>query len=328
MVDFVLLVIALGTLGALIFFVIKKLPILKIIDTSRLVTLQQQQVKTKITESRLKRRLAGLGSRLSIMTSPVTGAIKKYQSAWSQRIETLEGELKQKLLQQTEGAQPLQDLLKKAAEAAAREDWGSAERMYVEVIRQSTRERQAYEGLGDIYLSKHDYEQARELFSYLVSHYADLPDYRIGLAQALIGQGQLENAKQEYLGYLEKVTDAPSKIYFELAQIYKDLGQTAEAWEAANMARNKEAGNPRILDFFIEISILNGRPTDAQSALDALREVNPDNNKISQFDKSIRELVAKLKPRKGVAGSRGTNQTDNTVESAPKKIHRRKVGTN
>lgn len=301
LIDLVLVIIALGSLGGIIFFVFKKVPILRKIDTGRLKNLQQQQVKTKITESRLRRRLEGLGSRLGMMVAPVIGAVKKYQDSLTKKVQGFEEELKQKLLQQTAGSQPLQDLLKKADEAAKQEDWESAERMYLEVIRQSPRERQAYQGLGDIYLSQHDYEQAQELYSYLVSHNSEFPDYRIGLAQALIGQGQLERAKQEYLSYLEKVVDAPSQIYFELAQIYKDLGQVVDAWQAANMARNKEAGNPRILDFFIEISILNGRPTDAQSALDALREANPDNKKISQFDKSIRELIIKLKPRKKIA---------------------------
>ena len=124
----------------------------------------------------------------------------------------------------------------------------------------------------------------------------------MGLARALAGQGQLELAKNEYLQCIEAGM-VSSQIFFELAQLYKDLSQAPQAFEAVSEARKIESGNPRILDFFIEISILNGRQTDAQSGLDDLRKANPENKKIAQFDKQIIDLVSKTKTKgRGLIG--------------------------
>ncbi|MFH1111594.1 MAG: tetratricopeptide repeat protein [Patescibacteria group bacterium] len=296
-VDIILGIIAALSLGGIIWMFIKKMPVLKMINTERLVSIKQQQVKTNLTEARLIRKLATMMTAVRVAAQPITEVIKKYSGSLSQKVKLLEEEMKQKLITKTEGLKPLDDLYQQADQALAKENFESAERLYLEIIRQSPKEIRAYDGLGDLYLADHDFESAQELYSYLVNHHSEKPIYHVGLAKALVGQGQLEGAKFEYLSYLEKDLNGNCQVYFDLAQLYKDLGQIKEAWEAINRARLLESSNPRILDFFIEISIVNERPTDAQSALDVLREVNPENNKISQFDKIIRELVEKLRPK-------------------------------
>ncbi|MFH1866643.1 MAG: tetratricopeptide repeat protein [Patescibacteria group bacterium] len=320
--DIVLAILAVLALLGLIWLVIKKFPVVKMIDTGRLANLNQQQVKTNIADARLRRKLVAWGSKLQNISRPLTQVVKKYSSDLGQKIQGLEDNLKQKLVQQTEAVKPLEDLLKQAKEAAGREDWEAAERLYLEIIRQSPREVRAYEGLGDLYLAQHDFESAQELFTYLVSHHSSTTWYHVGLARSLTGQGQLEQAKKEYLNYLAQPNNGSSQIYFELGQLHKDLGQLKEAWESIYQARQRESGNPRILDFFIEISIVNERPTDAQSALDNLKQVNPENKKISQFDKAIRELVEKLKPKLRVVSQRislGQPLTRSTTKSAKKR---------
>ncbi|MFA4937143.1 MAG: tetratricopeptide repeat protein [Patescibacteria group bacterium] len=302
-IDVILGIIAVISLVGIIWMFVKKFPVLKMIDTERLVNIKQQQVKTDLTEARLIRKFSGFKVILQTAISPLKEIFKKYSHQLGQKVKELEDEVKQKIISKTEGSKPLDDLYQQASEALTKENFDDAERLYLEIIRQSPKETKAYEGLGKLYLANNDYESAQELYTYLVSHYQTKPLYHIGLAQALLGQGQLEAAKIEYLNYLEKEPTGTSQVYFDLAQLYKDLGQINEAWEAVNRARVLEPTNPRMLDFFIEISIVNERPTDAQSALDVLREVNPQNNKISQFDKNIRELVEKLRPRRHISSS-------------------------
>lgn len=296
LIDIILAIIAVVSLMGAAWVLIKKLPVVKMINTDQINDNNGNQVKTVITEARLKRKLEIFFHKLNELSHPLTNLTKKYSNQVKDKIKLWEGELKQKIVQQTEGTRPILDLLKQAEQARDQEDWEQGERLYLEVIRQSPKEIKAYDGLGELYLSAQYWEEAQELYYYLVKHRQVNPFYHVGLARALTGQGKLELAKSEYLQCIDRGM-VSSQMYFELARLYKDLGQLPMAWEAISQARRLESGNPRILDFFIEISILNGRPTDAQSGLDDLRKANPANKKIAQFDKQIIDLVHKLKSK-------------------------------
>ncbi len=293
-IDIILAIIAVASLVGAGWILIKKLPVVKMINTTKIGDTKDDEVKTVITEARLKRKFENVFKKIGEISHPLVKLTKKYSSDLSSKVKLWEGELKQKVVQQTEGAKPLLDLLQQADEARAKEDWEMGERLYLEVIRQSPKEIRAYDGLGELYLGAQDWEEAQELYTYLVNNHKTNPYYHVGLGRALSGQGQLELAKNEYLKCVE-VGMVSSQIFFELARLYKDLAQIPQAFDAMSQARKMESGNPRILDFFIEISILNGRQTDAQSGLDDLRKANPENKKIALFDKQIIDLVSKTK---------------------------------
>ena len=320
-IDIILAIVAVVSLVGAAWVLIKKLPVVKMINTDHMIDNNEDQVKTIISEARLKRKLENVFKKFKDVSHPLVNLTKKYSDQMGGKIKLWEGELKQKVVQQTEGAKPLLDLLVQADEAKDREDWEMGERLFLEVIRQSPKEIKAYDGLGELYLAAHYWEEAQELYSYLVKHYQANPSYHIGLGKALSGQGQLDLAKNEFQKCIDKGA-ATSQIFFDLAQIYKDLGQLPEAFEAVSNARKLEPGNPRILDFFIEISILNGRPTDAQSGLDDLRKANPENKKIAQFDKQIIDLVAKVKDKgRDFMSHKHKNQDESQIEGKrPKKV--------
>jgi len=152
----------------------------------------------------------------------------------------------------------------------------------------------AYIGLGEVYLGNREYEQAKEVFEYLVGR--GLPAAHLGLARSAAGQGQLELARAEYQLALEE--DNALQPQLELAHVLQELGDPGEAFQHLREARRLEPRNPKLLDFYIELSIVNGQPIEAQSALDTLREVNPDNQKIPEFSQAIRQLADKLKVKR------------------------------
>ncbi len=297
-VDILLGLLILVSIGGIVWMVIKKLPVIKLIDTDQVIKIRQEQVRLKVAQARLKRQWDWLKGRFSNLTAPILSKFEYWRQNLQQKVKQVEDDIKQKIVQTKTETKSVDQLLEQALASVKAEDWENAEHLYLEVIRQSPRELRAYEGLGEMYLAQKEYESAREIYEYLIQHHPTIASYHLGLARTYLGSGQLDKAKESYQSSLQFNPEGLSQICLELAEVCKDLCQIAEAWENANKARQLEPGNPRILDFFIEISIVNERPTDAQSALDALRQVNPENKKISHFDKQIKELIDKLRPKK------------------------------
>ena len=290
------------SLLALLGLVIRKLAVLRVIDTSKVETITQRLVKLRLVEQRLWRKLDGVLTRLSKTfgsTQTLTkDGLKTLQDLFKQATASLE----RRLAKHTSQSNPPANLLAQAEAALKAGHYGEAESSYLEVIRHEPHSLAAYAGLGGVYLGTREFEQAKEVFEYLVNQRA--PSAHLGLARSAAGQGQLELARAEY--QLALGEDNALQPQLELARILQELGDPAEAFLHLREARALEPRNPKLLDFYIELSIVNGQPIEAQSALDALREVNPDNQKIPEFSLAVRQLADTLKVKRPRAGDRTT----------------------
>jgi tetratricopeptide (TPR) repeat protein len=300
--DILLGVLFVLSLVGLIGLVWRKLPILKAIDTSQLSELKQKEVKRDLVEIRLKRKLAALtnnsvnrllaaGSWLVSLVKIVHGKINSLHQGWQSDLGHL-----------TSPQVEISELLVEAAQLKAAGRGVEAEAKYLEVLRRDEHHLVAYQGLAEVYVEQRDYEEAREIYEYLLKK-GGVDSSHLGLARVALGQGRLEEAQDEYLLTISKIPQA-IQPHLELANILRTLGRLTEALAQVAAARELEPNNPKILDFYVELSILNGQPTEAQAALDVLREVNPDNQKISEMAQDIRRLAQKLKPKRKAAAPR------------------------
>ena len=67
-------------------------------------------------------------------------------------------------------------------------------------------------------------------------------------------------------------------------------GDQSGAGEYGTRAIALESSNPKYLDFLIGLAILEGRKKEGRQYLEKLREVNPENGKIEEFEKRLEEL--------------------------------------
>ncbi len=290
---FGLLGIGVAGLGILL---VKKAPILRVTDPMQLKRLGQQVVKHKLSEARLKRKFGQLGRATSEVAAAVWRRVHSSPQAEAEHEErTLEERLAGELKERTSPKRTTAEHLALAHEALEQEDMAEAEEAYLKAIELDPHNIEAYQGLGEVYLENRDYEAAREVFEYLAERGGEVTS-TLGLARVAQGQGKLEEAKGAYLKSLAITTAVQPRL--ELVRILRELGQLNEALVQLNEARKIEPNNPKILDLFVELSILSGRPDDAQGALDQLREANPENQKIATLAGEIRKLREKLKPRK------------------------------
>ncbi len=297
MLDGILLVFFTLAFLGLVGLLLHKLPILKVIDVSQVDNLKQQQVKHELVDARLKRKLTRWGKNLKKYLSPLIFWERKIFVWFYSQADRWEKSIEQKIVVQT-APEKLAAALAKAQSLRVNGKLKEAENIYLQFISQHPGRLDAYEGLAEIYLDQRDYEEAREVYEYLANK-GEVRESSLGLARVASGQGLLDEAKSQYLSSLTVINAI--QPHLELAQIYNQLGNTAEALRHLDEARKLEPNNPKILDFYIELSIVNGQPIEAQAALDVLKEANPDNQKIAGFARTIRDLAQKLKPKKAIS---------------------------
>lgn len=131
-----------------------------------------------------------------------------------------------------------------------------AEQCFLDVVSIDKHNLAAYEGLSQIYLSKKSFREAIEILEFLM-----------------------------------KLNPASSDKYlFDIAQAYMLSGNLAGAREYGERAIALEPENPRYLDFFAELAILEGNKREGGQFIRKLQRVNPENAKIAEFARRIKDL--------------------------------------
>ena len=302
--DSILVFLIVGGIIALVVLVIRKIPILRITNPGEVGKFEQQQVRYQLVLNRLKRQLAKYKQRLvALWSKPVNSKITPEKSI-THKLSELEEFLKKTIAERTSPQKTMADYLAQAEEATKQEKYNEAESAYLEVIRLDPHQLSAYQGLGEVYLDQRDFEAAREVYEFLLKH-GRAATSSLGLARVASGQGRLEEARDEYIGALQLTSIAQPRM--ELAQILCQMGDYTEALKYLKEAKKIEPQNPKILDFYIEVSILNGQLIQARDGLEALKQANPENQKIAEFARTIRELEQKQKAKKPSRKGRSTN---------------------
>lgn len=294
LLDLILIFLIAVGLAGLVFLLIRKIPVLRLTNPAEVGKFEQEQLRHQLIFNRLKRQWRKLKDRLRLL---LKHPLKRRQENQSiiQKLGDWEEFLKRTLNEQSSPQRTLNDYLALADEALKNENWSAAEEAYLEVLKIDPHNWLAYQGLGEVYLEQRDFEAAREIYEFLLKR-GRAAVSSLGLARVASGQGRLEEARAEYLGAIQLTTSAQPRL--ELAQILCELGDYQGALKYLKEARQIEPQNPKILDFYIEVSILNGQPAQAREGLEALKHANPENQKIAELARLIRELEQKQKFQK------------------------------
>ncbi len=257
-----LIIIGLSLL-TIIIVVLKKIPQLRVIDVSSLAKERSRQVKEKLIMQKFKRKG---GKRFKTISKAGSGAVKtvsKYGRRAVQRLYAMEQYYQRLKKTASEGQHAYdKETIKKfvsQAEALLKDDeYIPAEKIYIDIISHNPKSVEAYEGLGNLYMMNDQFDQARETLQFSLKLSPEDASVLVSLAQL---EGKLENDRAA-LDYLRKAIAKRSK-------------------------------NPKYLDFFIESALKVGSLKDARKGISQLRDVNPENQKISNFEERFQKLKAK-----------------------------------
>lgn len=147
-------------------------------------------------------------------------------------------------------------LLEQAADFVRQDETIQAEKLYIQVIGHHPKNVDAYEGLGNLYLKNKQYDQARETLRFAL-------------------RLQAENAS----------------VLMSLGQLESQQDHRKEALESLRKAVTIRPKNPKYLDAYVEAALAAKSAEEAKKGIDLLREVNPENQKLSEFEARVETLT-------------------------------------
>jgi len=256
-------VVVAGSLGVVVFLIIKSFPKLSRIDTSTISSEKQAEVKSSLMEERLERKFKQAGGLVEKVFKPVFNVIFESLTKFREIIKTRAKHYaerskakKEPSLEDRENIrQKVNKLFTEAEEFYKNEDWSEAEKKYLEIISLDMKNIEAYEKLGWAYFEMKDHEHAKETFE-----------------------------------FIKKINPKDSEIYYGLGKICLELDKKEEALINFKEAVMLSPNNPKTLDALLDTAITLKDKYLANSTYDKLKQVNPENQKLEELKNRIIEL--------------------------------------
>lgn len=265
MYNIIPLILILISLGVIVFIVIKKFPALANLDIENMPAEKEAKFKEQIIGNRLKRNLVKWNSKVTRMVKPI-GEASGDLAKWANKklIEMRDSYKKELEVNNLDLNNKINQLFREIDDLIKKEELAEAEKRLIEIIGLDNRNIKAFRMLGDLYLEKKSFEEAKQTFEYIL--------------KLKENEATGETSREDGL------------IYFDLALACQSMDDLETAIANLQKALNIEPNSPRYLDTMLEMSIIKKDKVLAEKAYDKLKEVNPDNQKLSEFKKKIDEL--------------------------------------
>jgi len=246
-----------GILGWILF---GKIYMLRVIDVSTIPKEKERQTKERLLWQRFSRLQSGKVSGVVRVAHHVGKDISRAGRRLVQRLYSLE-QYYQKLRKEAEGGEEgmseevVKRLMEEAEALVKQEEYIPAEKKYIEIISHHPKHIKAYEGLGHLYLRNTQLAQARETFQ-----------------------------------FAERLNEKDASVQMSLAELELLEERPQVALAHVRRAVDIRPRNPRYLDAYIEAAFLVKSLEDIKKGITRLKEVNPENQKIEEWEVKAREL--------------------------------------
>lgn len=254
------IVVIIVSLVVIIFVLIKKIPKLRVIDVQSIPEERTRELKEKIIMEKLSRSGRNKFRIVAKVFSSITKVFSKFGRRTVQRLYAIEQYYQKLNRTATEGQhsyshETIKQMTVEAESLIRQEEFIPAEKIYIDIISHNPKSVDAYEGLGNLYLKKGEYEQAKETFKFSL-----------------------------------RISPNDASVHVSLAELETKLGNHKQALESLRKAVGKRSKNPKYLDLYIESALLAGSLKDARNGLQLLKRVNPENQKIQDFEERFLKL--------------------------------------
>lgn len=256
---FVWAILAVLSLAVIAVIVARHFAELRILNIETLPRERERRVRSVI----LAGRLARFGQKQAVYLRRTVAPLRTFGSriatGLDKRIHDLEVAYlaaKRKTLR-TRGRRTAQivGLLREADELRDRGELEEAERKYVSVVALDPKNVDAYENLGNLYLEMKKYPEAREALQFLLKFRPNDASVRTSMGEVALAEEKLDEA----VGHFRRAVDL-------------------------------RPGNPKYLDFLIEAAIRAKDKSAAEHGLKLIKEANPENNKITEWESRVAAL--------------------------------------
>ena len=249
-------------LVVIVVVLLRKTPQLSVLDVESIEKERFRQTKERLIMGKLERIQAKKFGKVSKVASSAAKNASKFGRRAVQRLYRLEQYYKKLQKSAGDGDHSLStDAVKRLldeAEAYVRQDeFIQAEKRYIEIISHNPKSTEAYEGLGQLYLRSKQYTQARESLKFAL-----------------------------------RLDPKDASVNMSIAELELAEGNHSAAVESLRKCIDLRPKNPKYLDSYIQASLDASLAEDARKGIDLLRQVNPENNKIQEFEDRLEGLSA------------------------------------
>lgn len=248
------------SLLTILVILVRKIPALRVIDVKTIQDERTKELKEKIIMDKFERSARNKMRGVSKVTTSAVREASRVGRRAVQKLYAIEQYYQKLNRSVTDGqhAYPQETIYKMVDEAnrlIREEEHIPAEKIFIDIISHNPRSVDAYEGLGNMYLAKKEFDQAHETLQFALRLSPNNASVNVSLAEIEL---QLEKPKAA-LVYLRKAIAKRSK-------------------------------NPKYLDMYIDSALKAGSLKDARSGLQLLKKVNPENQKITEFESRFNAL--------------------------------------
>lgn len=251
--------LVLASLAVIGWVVSRKVPQLRVIDVDSIPKERERKVKEQLILSKFQRIGGARFQKIAHVIADVVGVISRQGRRVVQRLYRLEQYYQKLKRSQDEGVhryshETIRARLEEAYAFIKQEEYIPAEKIFIDIISHNPKGVDGYEGLGNMYLLSGQLDQARETLQFSLRLSPDDASVNVSLAELEMKQGNQKAA----LPFLRR-------------------------------AVAKRPKNPRYLDYYIGTSLAVGSLKDAREGIQTLKEVNPENKKIAEFEERFQE---------------------------------------
>jgi tetratricopeptide (TPR) repeat protein len=275
--NIILISAAVLSLAAIIFIIARKIPPLRVLDVESVPETQTARARERLLLERMKRQTEKSRELLKSSAAPLGRLIKKICGMIWHRFLNWEKRYQDEAKAKTpasagEASAKITALLEEAGNLIKNEKLNEAEKFYIEIISASPSNIEAYQGLADIYLKRKEYKEAKETKQFVL--------------KLILKADKSRPASRKNTGQIKKVSEA----HFDIAEIDLLAGELDKAKASFKRALECEPSSPKYLDKLIQLGIMLKDRNLAEGMLARLAEVNPENQKLKEYEGKIGEM--------------------------------------
>lgn len=251
------------------------------IDLESLPSERDARTKKKIVSERLRRQYHHVRARVGTTAEPLTALVRertrRMRDAFSDTLDSLRRQKRGTHEHEHDDELPRTARIDRALAAAeqlsAAAEFEEAEKRYIDIIAQDAKNLKSYEGLSRIYVRQKEWASAQEVLEFLCTN------ARERVKNTIDDPAQQSMLEMQLAEWLE-----------ELSGVYLMREQRDSAERTMREAVEIQPQNPKFLDASLEMYIMLGKRREARAALSCLRDTNPENQKLSEFEARINNL--------------------------------------
>ena len=257
--NILLIVLLLACVSVVAWLGMKKLPELRVVDPASSKEAKAKEIKHEMLRKRLERiggeRAAAFQRNF---LGPIGEGLQRVVRRAAGKLKSIEKTYAERQKgggEKLHNPEVLRALTREAEELFDAGRYDAAEKKLIEVVSHDPKNVTAYEHLGRVYLATKEYASARETFQFLA-----------------------------------RLSPRDASVLASLGEVAEAEENTVDAQKFYKAALDISPNNPKYIDFYICAVLNAGDVHEATSALEHLREVNPENQKIAEFEEAITEL--------------------------------------